>query len=49
MLVNFVHTFNCFSCVDKLVVLSALRVEVPLNDIHDIYENTIMDKPRKLG
>lgn len=32
-------------CVDKLVVLSALRVEVPLNDIHDIYENTIMDKP----
>ena len=31
------------------MVLSALRVEVPLNDIHDIYENTIMDKPRKLS
>ena len=29
------------------MVLSALRVDVPLNDIHDIYENMILETPRK--
>ena len=29
------------------MVLSALRVDVPLNDIHDIYENMILETPCK--
>ena len=28
-------------------MLSALRVDVPLNDIHDIYENMILETPCK--
>ena len=44
---NYYYCSTDFSSVDKLVILSALRVDVQLNDIHDIYENTIMDIPCK--